>query len=981
MSSRASSPSESERWQDARTSLGPPSPSHEGRVDSNIKRYTSTVFQGRYGSPSAMSEGALHLPPRTGSPASDQDDHRSAHTQLHYTTGGSYTPSSVLQNAYGHQAPQNNRRFHRGFTSGSKSDSGFPTFSHGGQMHHATGLSSKNPDLYCAKSDHGSLTYSRTHPSPLTLPTQRSGHRPFFNESTSPSFPILNRPGLSPLRRLSPEAQQPHHDPETNSNYPPSAILQEIYGSSARQDGSTSAGVHSTSTRPTPASFSTRPIEIPPRQREKQTAEGDDPSEEDPLFRPPATSKESQQAQSQDKGKQKEGSPSSQRHDTLGRCTSNRPQPSSSQTAHLDAPAAAVSTGNIHIDDDGDFSMGAAAESLQMGLFNGSQANQSPPPPSDREIQPPSCQSRHIRPQTTRHRPHQNVSPWPTCPEFGASLDRGMEPASHQSTHTRSKSMCGPSPSQAGPSTTRPRTGFPVVSSRRSLMTTPQDHEMEFLWGASKYRCKRREHRTPGNSGEPRERHDTGYDGEEEDPDQDRFDDAGDQFARQTPQEENNEDMFGDKGGQYSDEAEEGGDKLDSNDLYPDHEAELEQEGMEDSENAHQASPPICSFWTSVLMNDQHFVTHKELERHINTINSNVNAINDNMNTGFSRIFSLLEVANGSPSHTRSTKRGKRRGPKISGLPKRRTAAANAMAANVRRHFRQLMQSRTLFAFMASNDDVFEFETIWKANGGTNAYGRTPPCCTIDDFRVDLVGLPRSPWNISASHVFCMDFIRYQGLAISDALYDDVLYYFYTRIKGLKAAYAESQLLRGARSKRKQVRRRWQRKRATFLRRLEIADSHHLLQAHVPILQQLGVDGMSSDESDLEELERDPSVRQRRPRFFVRSLLWRKRGLSAWLRVFDAMHIYERRSSGVNLRGAYPRYRVHKIDHFSQSKKFVSHLPLSAYDGTWLEGHEDLNFTVCPNNEETYDFTHHPDVHDLVDVTITNAPEVIMPFY
>ena len=291
------------------------------------------------------------------------------------------------------------------------------------------------------------------------------------------------------------------------------------------------------------------------------------------------------------------------------------------------------------------------------------------------------------------------------------------------------------------------------------------------------------------------------------------------------------------------------------------------------------------------------------------------------------------------------------------------------------------MKDRTLFTFMASNDDVFEFETIWKANGGN--YGRTPPCCTIDNFRVDFVGSPHSPWNVSASHVFCMDFIHYQGLPISDALYDDVLHYFYTRIKGLKAAYAESQLLRNARSQRKQARRRWQRKRAvwrlpyeprslstyltfsqTFLRRLEIADSHHLLQTHVPILQRLGVDGMSSDESDLEELERDPSVRQRRPHFFVRSPLWRKRGLSAWLRVFDAMHIYERRSSGVNLRGAYPRYWVHKIDHFSRSKKFVSHLPLSAYNGTWLEDHEDPNFTVCPNHEETYDFTHHPDVHE-----------------
>ena len=81
-------------------------------------------------------------------------------------------------------------------------------------------------------------------------------------------------------------------------------------------------------------------------------------------------------------------------------------------------------------------------------------------------------------------------------------------------------------------------------------------------------------------------------------------------------------------------------------------------------------------------MNYQHFVTDKALKRHLDTINNNVNTINDNMNTGFSRIFSLLQVPNGSLSHTRSTKRGKRRGPKISGLPKRRTAAANALAVS-----------------------------------------------------------------------------------------------------------------------------------------------------------------------------------------------------------------------------------------------------------------------------------------------------------
>ena len=123
-------------------------------------------------------------------------------------------------------------------------------------------------------------------------------------------------------------------------------------------------------------------------------------------------------------------------------------------------------------------------------------------------------------------------------------------------------------------------------------MITPQDHGMEFLWHASQpeHRRKHHEHRMPGNTGRPHERHDTGYDGEEEDPDQDGFGNAGDQFARG----EDNEDMFSDKGQQYSDDAGDRGDKLDPNDLCPDHEAEPGQEGMEDSENGHQVSPSVC---------------------------------------------------------------------------------------------------------------------------------------------------------------------------------------------------------------------------------------------------------------------------------------------------------------------------------------------------------------------------------------------------
>ena len=125
-------------------------------------------------------------------------------------------------------------------------------------------------------------------------------------------------------------------------------------------------------------------------------------------------------------------------------------------------------------------------------------------------------------------------------------------------------------------------------------MTTTQDHMMEFPEHPSKYRRKHHECRTTGRSRDPCECHNTGYDGEEEHPDEDRFSDPGDQFAGKTPREEDDGHMFDDKSRQYFDEAEERGDQSDPNDICPDHEAEPGQEGMGNSEKPHQVSPPIC---------------------------------------------------------------------------------------------------------------------------------------------------------------------------------------------------------------------------------------------------------------------------------------------------------------------------------------------------------------------------------------------------
>lgn len=135
---------------------------------------------------------------------------------------------------------------------------------------------------------------------------------------------------------------------------------------------------------------------------------------------------------------------------------------------------------------------------------------------------------------------------------------------------------------------------------------------------------------------------------------------------------------------------------------------------------------------------------------------------------------------------------------------------------------------------------------------------------------------------------------------------------FYTRIKSRKAKYKQCiAVLAGAEGRiMKQKERRAQRKQDLFHRRFSIAQTHPFLQHHVPILQRLGVNGMSEDESDCDDLADAPGIRSRPPRYYVVRPAWRARNLTAWLQTFDSMHILMRRMTGEPSRGAYPRQRT-----------------------------------------------------------------------
>ena len=116
------------------------------------------------------------------------------------------------------------------------------------------------------------------------------------------------------------------------------------------------------------------------------------------------------------------------------------------------------------------------------------------------------------------------------------------------------------------------------------------------------------------------------------------------------------------------------------------------------------------------------------------------------------------------------------------------------------------------------------------------------------------------------------------------------------------------------------------------------------------ILQRLGPDGMSSDESELEQGVKVYKVLIKK---------WRNPDLVEWFKVFDSIARMERTNviNGVDGRGAPYRERIRsqKVDEFCET---VGALPINAYDKTWFGTLS--KFTQARMNvvQKSYDFTH-----------------------
>lgn len=131
--------------------------------------------------------------------------------------------------------------------------------------------------------------------------------------------------------------------------------------------------------------------------------------------------------------------------------------------------------------------------------------------------------------------------------------------------------------------------------------------------------------------------------------------------------------------------------------------------------------------------------------------------------------------------------------------------------------------------------------------------------------------------------------------------------------------------------------------------------------SQVRMLEELGPDGMSSDE----EIN-TPQGKQ----YLILVPKWRAHVLTPWLRIFDSLYLRHRnRPENGDQRGCLPRRRNASARE-STSQKFVPDLPVNAYRAEWLEQQLDVRNIVHPSPSRPY--THDPALAQCVFIPLSH---------
>ncbi|KIK15057.1 hypothetical protein PISMIDRAFT_16809 [Pisolithus microcarpus 441] len=294
---------------------------------------------------------------------------------------------------------------------------------------------------------------------------------------------------------------------------------------------------------------------------------------------------------------------------------------------------------------------------------------------------------------------------------------------------------------------------------------------------------------------------------------------------------------------------------------------------------------------------------------------------------------------------------------RLKGQPRHRQPDINLFHKNIREHALRLMHRTQWDSPFTDVPTKAEVEVYKPALGLS---------CTSDRFRVDLSAVPSADWNKSAAHVFVQSFRdAYPDCAKSSK---DICVAWERHFNRLRQIYrdhqerawlAQVELARTAAGHPAdpgnmktssetlhQTRRCQERKSHLYLRRLHVAKLYS--QQHpsaVRAIEELGVSGMSSDDSDHES-------GGGAARYTIVSKDWRSGEVTELLRLLDALHLRLRYRNNWNATsGAWPHLRL--ISHKSSTRAAVKGLPRNFYARRFLVSLTQEAFDELHSIEET----------------------------
>ncbi|KAH9037590.1 hypothetical protein EDB85DRAFT_1888287 [Lactarius pseudohatsudake] len=236
----------------------------------------------------------------------------------------------------------------------------------------------------------------------------------------------------------------------------------------------------------------------------------------------------------------------------------------------------------------------------------------------------------------------------------------------------------------------------------------------------------------------------------------------------------------------------------------------------------------------------------------------------------------------------------------------------------VREELSSLLNGKPPYGNAPSSSQLSTFIAEWESTG----HGAKACEATCINFMIHLAGNPKSLWNKTA----CNDTPEMQK-SIEKA--------FTTRVKSLKCQLKRDALPQAEKAVERSKHSQKQHKYKLFQHHREIAKYYSPLTKHLGLLDTLGVNGMSSDES---AVDADTT----RVTYTIIKPSWRHSLLHNWLKVFDQLHHQNHINSwSTDKHGTFAHihtgsHKVHETVHAPP------HLPINAYDPKWLESRETL---------------------------------------